>query len=46
MKTGITMNVNIRQYKKSDLDAVLNSWEVATRLVHNSMTDDFIEQER
>jgi putative acetyltransferase len=38
--------VRIRQYKESDLDAVLNSWEAATRLAHEFMTDDFIAQER
>lgn len=30
----------------SDLDAVLDSWEVATRLAHEFMTDEFIAQER
>lgn len=30
----------------SDLNAVLDSWEVATRLAHKFMTDDFIAQER
>ncbi|MDT0596632.1 GNAT family N-acetyltransferase [Glaciecola petra] len=38
--------MNIRPYKHSDLDAVLCSWEVATRLAHPFMTDDFIAQER
>ena len=36
----------IRPYKKSDLEAVLSSWERATRLAHSFMTDEFIEQER
>ena len=36
----------IRHYRKTDLEAVLNSWEVATRLAHEFMTDDFIAQER
>ncbi|MBL1259307.1 MAG: GNAT family N-acetyltransferase [Thiotrichaceae bacterium] len=40
------MEVNIRQYMVSDLDAVLDSWEVATRLAHKFMTDEFIAQER
>jgi len=40
------MYVNIRQYEKPDLEAVLNSWEVATRLAHEFMTDEFIAQER
>jgi len=38
--------MQIRQYKESDLEAVLDSWEVATRLAHDFMTDDFIAQER
>lgn len=38
--------MQIRQYKDSDLDAVLSSWEAATRLAHSFMTDEFIAQER
>jgi len=38
--------VKIRQYKNSDLSAVLSSWETATRLAHPFMTDVFIAQER
>lgn len=38
--------MQIRQYRESDLEAVLDSWEVATRLAHEFMTDDFIAQER
>ncbi|MEA5511780.1 GNAT family N-acetyltransferase [Crocosphaera sp. UHCC 0190] len=38
--------MQIRQYEKSDLDAVLSSWETATRLAHPFMTDEFIAQER
>ncbi len=38
--------MNIRQYTNSDLDAVLSSWETATRLAHPFMTDAFIAQER
>jgi|TARA_B110000090_G_C13223330_1_gene385714 putative acetyltransferase len=38
--------VNIRQYNTSDLEAVLSSWEAATRLAHPFMTDDFLAQER
>lgn len=38
--------MQIRQYKETDLEAVLGSWEVATRLAHEFMTDDFIAQER
>lgn len=40
------MDVNIRQYMASDLSAVLDSWEVATRLAHKFMTDEFVVQER
>lgn len=38
--------MEIRQYTKLDLEPVLNSWEVATRLAHKFMTDEFIGQER
>ena len=38
--------MKIRQYKNSDLDAVLSSWERATRLAHPFMTDEFIARER
>lgn len=38
--------MQIRQYKDSDLDAVLSSWETATRIAHPFMTDEFIAQER
>ncbi len=38
--------MNIRQYENSDLEAVLSSWERATRLAHPFMTDEFIAQER
>ena len=38
--------MQIRQYKETDLEAVLLSWEVATRLAHKFMTDEFIAQER
>jgi putative acetyltransferase len=40
------MKLKIRPYSSSDLQAVLNSWEVATRLAHKFMTDAFIAQER
>lgn len=40
------MKAHIRQYKVSDLEDVLNSWEVATRLAHPFMVDEFISQER
>lgn len=38
--------MNIRPYKNSDLEAVLSSWEIATRLAHPFMTNEFIAQER
>ena len=38
--------MEIRKYQNSDLDAVLSSWEIATRLAHPFMTDEFIAQER
>ena len=38
--------MQIRQYRESDLEAVLSSWEKATILAHPFMTDDFIAQER
>lgn len=38
--------MEIRQYKNSDLEEVLASWEAATRLAHPFMTDEFIDQER
>ncbi len=40
------MSLIIRQYKTTDLDNVLNSWEVSTRLAHAFMEDEFIAQER
>ena len=38
--------MQIRQYEETDLEAVLSSWEKATRLAHPFMSDDFIAQER
>ena len=38
--------MQIRQYKDSDLEAVLRSWERATRLAHPFMTEEFLAQER
>jgi len=40
------MKVEIRQYIASDLNSVLDTWEVATRLAHKFMNDDFIAIER
>lgn len=38
--------MKIRPYENTDLDAVLSSWEAATRLAHPFMSDEFIAQER
>lgn len=38
--------MKIRQYKDSDLEAVLGSWDKATRLAHPFMTEEFLAQER
>ena len=38
--------MQIRKYIETDLKAVLDSWEVATRLAHGFMTDEFLAQER
>ena len=38
--------MKIRQYKNTDLEAVLSAWERATRLAHSFMTDEFIVEER
>lgn len=38
--------VKIRPYREADLDGVLDTWEQATRLAHEFMTDEFIAQER
>jgi putative acetyltransferase len=48
LAAGIKGNrcVKIRQYVESDLEAVLSSWESATRLAHPFMTDEFLVQER
>lgn len=40
------MNTTIRQYETRDLEAVLDTWDEATRVAHDFMTDDFIAQER
>lgn len=40
------MQLKIRQYIPSDLESVLGSWEAATRLAHDFMTNEFITQER
>jgi putative acetyltransferase len=38
--------MQIREYKSSDLEDVLSSWECATRLAHPFMTEEFLAQER
>lgn len=40
------MNRLVREYRAEDLDAVLASWENATRLAHPFMTEEFLDQER
>lgn len=40
------MKVDIRHYEPTDLDAVLDTWEVATRLAHPFMSNEFIALER
>ena len=39
------MNI-IRQYKDSDLDDVLSSWENSSRVAHPFLKEDFLVQER
>ena len=36
----------IRQYQSSDLDAVLSTWENASKLSHPFLKEDFLAQER
>ncbi len=36
----------IRQYKESDLECVLSSWENASRIAHPFLTENFLAQER
>ncbi len=36
----------VRQYKDSDLDGVLSSWENASRIAHPFLKKDFLAQER
>ncbi len=38
--------LRIRRYETTDLNAVLSTWETATRLAHPFMTDEFIARER
>ena len=40
------MKTLIREYRASDLEGLLNTWELATRLAHPFMSDAFIAQER
>ncbi|MFH1300661.1 MAG: GNAT family N-acetyltransferase [Planctomycetota bacterium] len=40
------MNRIVREYQAEDLDAVLSSWENATRLAHPFLSDEFLDQER
>jgi len=38
--------MHIRQYRDADLEAVVSTWESATRLAHPFMTEEFLDQER
>lgn len=38
--------MHVRQYKSGDLDAVLSSWENASKLAHPFLKGDFLAQER
>lgn len=38
--------MHIRQYETTDLLAVLDTWESATRVAHSFMTNEFIAKER
>jgi putative acetyltransferase len=40
------MNLLIRKYQDLDLDAVLSSWENASRLAHPFLTDQYFEHEK
>ncbi len=40
------MITEIRRYQPQDLYDLLNAWELASRLAHPFMTDDFFSQER
>ncbi len=37
---------NIRQYKDSDLEGILSSWENASKLAHPFLTEEFLDTER
>ncbi len=40
------MTYTIRQYKETDLDAVLSSWENANKIAHPFLSEDFVNQVR
>jgi len=40
------MAYTIRQYKESDLDGVLSSWENASKVAHSFLSQTFLDQER
>ncbi len=46
LKIGLAMNNSIRQYKKNDLNDLLNLWETSTKLAHPFLTESFLKQER
>jgi len=40
------MTHTIRQYKESDLNGVLSSWENASKVAHSFLSQSFLDQER
>lgn len=38
--------LHIRQYRESDLNAVLSSWENASKIAHPFLTEEFLNRER
>lgn|GEM_PF-252903 len=42
----LSMNATLRKYESTDLEAVLSSWENATRIAHPFFTEEFLDQER
>lgn len=40
------MSLVLRRYEERDLDGVLSVWEKASRVAHNFLTSEFLEQER
>lgn len=40
------MTVTIRPYQPTDLEAVIQAWESASRLAHSFVTETFLDEER